>query len=159
MKKKVLISFIIVILVIIFYINYLFLFKPPAKLESANIEVEPMSLELKEKAIAEIQTSEFLRDLPSSGVISLRFYSFVDGARVWHEQFLLGQRGLLNSGNPDMFLILNSKYIDSLEHQDLCDIIRTAKASGDFGFYSEKSSGSLFLKYRSMMKHRACFGF
>ena len=50
-----------------------------------------------------------IKDLPSNGVIALRFYDFFLGERIWQPDILIGKTGILTSGTPDMVLIMHER--------------------------------------------------
>lgn len=106
-----------------------------------------------------VLTSEFVKDLPENGIIALKFYDFSGEQRIWRKQILIGRNGFLNSGKPDMVLIMHSRYISELNETNLCDVISSAKGNGEMWVESEYSDAKLFLKYSSMMKYKDCLGF
>jgi hypothetical protein len=105
-----------------------------------------------------ILSSEFVDALPNDGVISLRFFNFENGQRVWLNTFLIGKNQILTSGTPDIFITLHYKYISSLTPTNLCETIQTANSNGDLGAWSDLSDTKLALKYASVIKYRDCFG-
>lgn len=106
-----------------------------------------------------ILSSEFISAMPNNGVISIQFYYFPLGERVWLDTFLIGKNQILTSGNPDMNVIIHSKYISELPSSSLCDIIQKARANGDFAYDTQLGDAKLLLKYSGMVKYRDCFGF
>ena len=124
-----------------------------------DARIEPLSDADREKVVQKILSSEFLDDIPEKYPISLRFFKFEEGQRIWQDNFILGSDQLLSSGNPGIRLTLHSKYISELDDTDLCTIIQAANKNRDLGFDSEYSTTSLLLKYRGMLEHRECFGF
>lgn len=125
---------------------------------TAPAKVVPLSAEQKEKVVNTIQSSEMIKDIPEKGIVSIKFFSFEDGQRVWSDNFLLGKNEILSSGKPDFQIIVHSKYIEELNENNLCEVFREAKQNGDIGFYSEKNKAALFLKYTGMLGYRDCFG-
>jgi competence protein ComGC len=103
-------------------------------------------------------SSEFVKDIPKEGIIALKFYDFVNGERIWLERVLIGSEGFLNSGEPDMTLMMHGRYISQLNGANLCDIINNAKTNGEMWVESEQSNTKLFFKYAGMMKYRDCLG-
>ena len=124
-----------------------------------QVEIVPLSQEQINIVGHTVLSSEFVGDLPSKGAIALQFYDFKDGERIWQSGFLIGKDGFLSSGTPDLVLIMNSKYISSLDGTNLCEVIQAAQANNDMWVETEVSNAKLFLKYAGMMKHRDCFGF
>jgi|TARA_Y100000310_G_scaffold167546_1_gene167343 hypothetical protein len=121
-------------------------------------EIVPLSSEDKEKVAQTLLTSEFIGDVPKNNPISLRFYTFQNGERIWRDGFLIGKKQLLSEGKPAVFLYLHSKYIQEFNSGNICETIKKANKNGDLGFYSEHGKTSLLLKYSGMLKHRDCFG-
>ncbi len=126
---------------------------------SENIKIEPLSDEQRQKVVSILEISEFIEDLPSKGVVSLRFFEFKNGKRIWQENFLIGQNEILQDGEPDIYISLHSKYISEFDENSLCDVIKKADENGDLGFYSDDNIIKLVFRYRGMLKHRDCFGF
>jgi len=79
-----------------------------------QIEIVPLSQEQINILGQNVLSSEFIADLPKNGIIGLRFYDFVEGQRIWQSGFLIGKDGFLDSGNPDLVLIMHTKYIAAL---------------------------------------------
>lgn len=111
-----------------------------------------------EKIKQAILGSDFIKDLPKNGVISLTFFTFCNGNRIWQNNFLIGKNQILSSGTPDIYLTLHSKYISQFNGNNLCDVIKSANANGDLGSYSDLSDTKLMLKYSGLLKYRDCFG-
>lgn len=124
-----------------------------------QIEIIPLSSAEITKVQNVLVSSELIKDVPDNEPIALRFFSFENGKRIWRDGFLIGNNQLLTSGVPSIQLILHSKYIEEFNANNICDIVRKAKQNGDLGFYSEHNKASLLWKYKSMLKHRGCFGF
>jgi hypothetical protein len=102
--------------------------------------------------------SPMIKDLPSNGVIALRFYDFFLGERIWQPDILIGKTGILTSGTPDMVLIMHERYIDQLNGSNLCDVITSANKNGEMWTESSLSTTKLLLKYSGMLKYKSCFG-
>ena len=124
-----------------------------------QIQIVPLSYNEHGDVVEILNSSEMLEDMPRKGVISLRFFSVVSGAAVWHEDFLIGWKGVLQKGEPDIYLTLSSKYISEFKDGDLCELIKRARNNGELGYHSDRSKLALLWKYGGMLKHRACFGF
>ena len=123
------------------------------------IKVVPLTDEQRQKVIQTIKESDFFYDIPEKDPISIRFFYFEEGQRVWQDTFYMGHGELLDSAQAGIKLTLHSKYIDELENKDLCTVIQTANSNRDLGFDSPYSNSKLLWKYKSMLKHRDCFGF
>ena len=149
-KRLILIGGLIFVTIIAFSL----LNKPSTGQSVQQIEVVPLSSEEKQIVQNVLASTGFIKDIPEKNPISIRFFSFENGQRVWHDGFLLG-----GENPPTIQLILHSKYISELNSNNLCEIIQRANKNGDLGFYSESNKASLLIKYAGMMKHRKCFGF
>jgi hypothetical protein len=125
----------------------------------AQVQITPLSSEQINILAQNVLSSEFIKDLPNNGAIALQFYDFVNGERVWQNGFLIGKDGFLNQGQPDIVLIMHSKYISQLDGTNLCDIVKAAQTNGDMWVETEQNEAKLLLKYSGMLKYRDCFGF
>ena len=107
-----------------------------------------------------IASNELIKALPDDGVLQLNFFSFPEGERVWEKSYILtkGNVELGNSPEPDITMIMHSKYLTVLNKNNLCDVIKTAKANGDFASETEKSKLSLGWKYKGVLEYRSCLG-
>lgn len=135
---------------------------PPSNINSPPpyvIQKTSLTEEERNKVRSAILSSGFIGDLPKDGIISLQFFNFENGQRVWLDKFLIGKNQILISGTPDIFITLHYKYIAELTNNNLCEIIPKANANGDLGTYSDLSDTKLFMKYSGVIKYRSCFGF
>ncbi|MEK6833716.1 MAG: hypothetical protein AABY32_06750 [Nanoarchaeota archaeon] len=158
-KKRLVILGIIILVIIGFFI--IIKDKKPEINDNAGAQVQiyPLTNEQKNIVSQTILSSEFIKDLPDNGAIALQFYDFVDGQRRWQGGPLIGKDGFLSEGQPDIILIMHSKYISQLDGTNLCDIIKSAQTNGDLGMETTESEVRLLLKYSGMIKYRDCFGF
>lgn len=105
-----------------------------------------------------LENSQLVKDLPEDAIISLKFYNFNSGERQWEEAYIITkgkvQKG--SSDNPDLEIIIHSKYIPELGN--LCQAVKNAKANGDLAFWSNINTAKFLWKYRSMLKYKECFG-
>ncbi len=113
----------------------------------------------KKKVTDTILSSEFISSIPNDNPISLTFFKFENGQRIWQDKFLIGKGQLLSSGTAGIKLTLHSKYIEQLTGNNLCDIIKQANKNRDLGFETSYSKVSLLIKYAGLLKYRECFGF
>ena len=159
-KKELIIAliFILVIVAIILIKEFVITGKSVTS-KTQEVKIYPLSASERIKVASIIESSEFIKDVPKKGIISLRFFDFKEGERIWQDGFLIGKKGILNEGKPDIYLSLHSKYISQLNNDNFCETIRKANQNGDLGFYSEKNEAILLIKYVGMLKHRDCFGF
>jgi len=128
---------------------------------NTNLQVKyaPLTPEEIAKITNAILSSEFIKSIPEKDPISLTFFKFENGERIWQNGFLIGKNQLLTSGTPGINLILHSKYISQLNGSNLCDIIQQANKNRDLGSQSDYSTMNLLMKYSGMLKYRDCFGF
>ena len=124
-----------------------------------QVEIHPLNQDQINIVGHTVLSSEFITDLPKKGAIALQFYDFENGERIWQSGFLIGKDGFLNSGTPDIVLIMHSKYISYLNGANLCEVVQAAQVNNDMWVESEESNAKLLLKYSGMIKHRDCFGF
>ena len=106
-----------------------------------------------------ILSSQFIKDMPKNGVVSLHFFNYQNGQRIELDTFLIGKDQILTSGTPDISVIIHSKYIAELTPTNLCEIIPKANANGDMAVGTTDGEAKLLLKYSGMVKYRSCFGF
>lgn len=126
---------------------------------SYQVKYSPLSPEEINKVADTILSSEFIKSIPENEPISLIFFKFENGERIWQDGFLIGRNQLLSTGSPGISLTLHSKYISQLDGSNLCDIIQQANKNRDLGSESKYSTTGLFLRYSGMLKYRECFGF
>jgi hypothetical protein len=134
---------------------------PPAGGSSSSnyqVKYSPLTPEEIAKVTNAILSSEFIKSIPEKEPISLVFFKFENGERIWQDGFLIGNNQLLATGSPGISLTLHSKYISQFNGDNLCDIIQQANANRDLGFESKYSSFTLLMKYSGMLKYRDCFG-
>ncbi|MDP3986782.1 MAG: hypothetical protein Q8P81_00995 [Nanoarchaeota archaeon] len=159
-SKKIVLGLVVVA---VFLIVLFLVFKPESKVnvESNSGESRYVPLENAEvqKVSEVILSSDFVGDVPGDDPISISFYSFDSGVRIWRDSFLIGSGEILSEGKPSISLSLDAKYISEMSGDNLCDVVKAANQNGDLGFESEYGKARLLLKYSGMMKHRDCFGF
>ncbi|MCH7850521.1 MAG: hypothetical protein IH845_02655 [Nanoarchaeota archaeon] len=120
---------------------------------------EPLSVDQNSLVRETILNSEFVSDIPKDNPISLRFYYFDGSERVWQDEFILADGQIKESGTPLIYLTMHTKYLENLENgEDLCDVVKLSKNNGELGFSSGLSETKLAWKYKSMLKHKECFG-
>jgi hypothetical protein len=123
-----------------------------------KIRYEPLTADQVQIVTNTILSSQFAKDIPADDPISLTFYTFENGQRIWQNEFLIGNDQILTSGNPGASIIIDSEYISELNGNNLCDIIQEANKNRDLGFSSPYSTTTLFIKYASLLKDRSCLG-
>jgi len=160
MKNKKRVNIILgIFLAIILIVAYNQLSTTGKSIITQQIEGVPLSQEQQQKVVTTLTSSKFIKDVPKKNPISLRFFDFQNGQRRWRDGFLIGKNQLLTQGKPTVYLTLDSKYISEFNQDNICEIIKKAKQNGDLGFHSKSNKASLLWKYKSMLKHRGCFGF
>jgi len=107
-----------------------------------------------------ILANQMIKDMPEKAALLLRFYNFNTGERTWEQSFILRT----NSVEPgvteaDITIVIHSKYKNYINPNNLCNIIKTAKANDDLGIWTELSTTKLLWKFKSMTKYRDCLGF
>jgi len=134
-----------------------------AKLNSHSVKNSPSSPPIKityENIEQMLSKNSMIKALPDNSVLLLKFYNFNSGSREFEKSYILKNSGVKEGTieNPDMAILIHSKYIDSLTTSNFCSMIKTAKANGDLGTESPLSTPALLWKFKSMMKYKNCFG-
>ncbi|MEK6918714.1 MAG: hypothetical protein AABW73_01615 [Nanoarchaeota archaeon] len=101
-----------------------------------------------------------IKDVPEEYPIQLKFFNFNTGIRQWEKSYIISSAGVKEGTieNPELTVVLNSKYLQGLTTANFCSAISLAKKNGDLGIESESSSISLAIKYKSLIKHKDCLG-
>ena len=106
-----------------------------------------------------LQNQKIITDLPKKAEISLKFYNFDTGQRQWEESYII-KKGTIQKGqaqNPDLTIILHSKYIPQLAN--FCSAAKQSKSNQDLTFTINIGKVKFLWKYKGMMKYKGCFGF
>lgn len=100
-----------------------------------------------------------VKDIPKTGRISLKFFHFTEGCRIWDKSYILSD-GKINpgGGEADIHLTLSSDYTDEITEGNFCEIIKLARNNGDLGQYTEASKATLLWRYKSIIKYAECLG-
>ena len=101
-----------------------------------------------------------IKDIPDNNKILLQFYNFNSGSREYEKSFIL-TKGNVEEGeldNPDLTMIIHSKYLEDWDSRNFCTIMSRANKNGDLSYSSELSTAKLLWKFKSMNKHKSCFG-
>ncbi len=106
-----------------------------------------------------LENQNVIKELPKDAVISLRLYNFDSGERQWEESYIITKNSVEvgETSDADIEIIVSSKYIPQLGN--LCSAVQNAKANGDLEYEYNIGKTKLLWKYKSMMKHKNCFGF
>ncbi len=108
-----------------------------------------------------LSSNQVVKALPSSAAITLKFYNWDKGYREWEKSYIL-TKGSAAEGvaeDPDMTIIVASRYISQISSLGLCGVISQAKANGDLGTRTERSNLALMWKFKGMFSYRECLGF
>lgn len=99
-----------------------------------------------------------VKELPSNAVISLKFFTFVAGQRIWQNEYIIKKASVIEgkADKPDVIMILHSKYVDRLYNEDFCKVIQDAKKNGDVAFDTQLSAIAIVWKFKSLMKYKSC---
>ena len=154
MKKIILISIICVVLLVSSFIFFYTTEKP--KTSSKPIRVVPLEISEKNKVIEAVEKNSLVEDIPSSGIIAIRFYSFQGEERIWRDEFLISKQGIVREGDPDLNVYLHAKYIEELTPENLCEILGKANSEGDMSIQTNKNKILLAAKFTGLLKHRDC---
>ncbi len=123
-----------------------------------KVKTIPLTDSERQKVEEALLSSEFIKDIPKKNPISIRFYYFENGSRVWQDRFYMSNGELIESTETGMEIVINSKYIDDLSEKELCSVVQDARSKGDLGTRTDYSETQLMWKYKSMLKHKDCFG-
>ena len=101
-----------------------------------------------------------VKDLPGGTKVLLRFYNFDSGVRSFERSFVLTNSEVYEGeiDNPDLTLFIASHYLEEWNSRNFCNIMSNARNNGELGYESSLSSIKLAWKFRSMNKHKSCFG-
>ena len=105
--------------------------------------------------------NEIIQKLPSSGKVSLSFFNFDTGARTWERDYMLTTGAITrvdDISTADIKLIMHSRNVRNLNANNLCDVIATAKANGDYSSELMISKAKLLWRYKSIMGYKSCLG-
>ena len=128
--------------------------------KSSPVIYEPATEEDYARLEEILPQNEIIQKRPDSSRILLRFYNFDTGVREWEKSYIL-TRGSAERGyaeDVDMVLIMHSKYLSRLTASNFCNIIKSAKANGDFGSELKLSKTKLLWRYKSIMGYKDCLG-
>lgn len=105
-----------------------------------------------------LSQNPMVQDLPKGETILLRFYNFNTGYREFEKSFILttgnAKEGFLD--NPEITIVIHSKYLPEINSNNLCETISKAEANNDVGVYTDLGATKLILKFKSMMEYKDC---
>ncbi|MFH1365375.1 MAG: hypothetical protein ABIH28_02215 [archaeon] len=108
----------------------------------------------------ELAVNPMISSIPEGANLVLKTYNFNTGERTWEKSYLL-KKGSVQAGevaNPDVTIILSSKYINSITNTNFCDVVKQSKTNGDLGVWTDLSTMQLTWKFKSMFGYRECLG-
>jgi hypothetical protein len=107
---------------------------------------------------SKLSSTPLIQDFPSKVTAGLKFFTFVSGQRVWQNEYIITKGSVVpgKASNPDVIVILHSKYVNRIYNEDFCNVIRDANKNGDLGYESELSSLTLGWKFKSLIKYKSC---
>ncbi|MDO8517441.1 MAG: hypothetical protein Q7S33_04945 [Nanoarchaeota archaeon] len=108
-----------------------------------------------------LSKNSMIQALPDNSALLLKFYNFNSGQRQWEKTYAITKSSVKegNVENPDITILLSSKYLNELTTSNFCSIIKKAKANNDLGIETSLSTPSLLWKFKSMTKYKDCLGF
>ncbi len=102
---------------------------------------------------------QIVKDVPSAGKISLKFYHFAEGCRIWDNSYILNEGQIKEGGGEsDIQLWIASSYVDKITADNFCDIIKEARANGELGQDATAGEATLLWRYKGMLKYKECLG-
>jgi hypothetical protein len=103
---------------------------------------------------------QIVKDVPQKGKISLKFYHFTEGCRIYDKNYILTDGKIQESGGEaDIYIIIDSEYADRITADNFCDVVKEARAAGDLGQWTaDIGTSTLLWRYRGMLKYKECLG-
>jgi len=117
---------------------------------------EPLNEEQSQIVAQSITSSGISEDVSDENPIAISFYDFDNGKRVWRSGFLIGNNKFLSEGQPEVVAIMHSKYIEEMNTENICDVVRKANKNGDFSIETDGNKAALLLKYSKLLKYQDC---
>ena len=105
-----------------------------------------------------LSNTQIIKDFPDKAVVSLRFFTFIGGQRLWQNEYIIKKASVVEGKveNPDVIIILHSKYLNRIYNEDLCMIMQDAKKNGDLGFDTQINKIALAWEFKSLAKYKSC---
>lgn len=169
MKKRktnlLLLIFIVLILISISGFVYFFYFYErelvdiPASFDKCPKDsyVLPDFRNLEEK----LSREQMIKDIPSRGKISLKFYHDAGNCRKWDKIYLLrGGRIEERNVESDIDLWINTDYVFGYidTGKSICDIISEARNNRELGQSVNIKIVELYIIYKNMLEYKECLG-
>ncbi len=108
-----------------------------------------------------MQNQPLVLDVPSKGRISLRFFHFTEGCRIYDKSYIISDGQIAEGGgSADIYVTLASSYVDRIDETNFCDIVKEARANDGLGQWTDEDVGeaTLLWRYKGMLKYRECLG-
>jgi hypothetical protein len=107
-----------------------------------------------------LSTNVVVKDLPDNTKVLFNFYNFDSGVREVERSFVLTNSEVYEGevDNPDITMSIASHYLEEWNSRNFCSVMNKARNNGDLGYESDLSSIKLAWKFKSMNKHKSCFG-
>lgn len=106
-----------------------------------------------------MQNQAIVKDVPEKGKISLKFFHFTQGCRIWDKSYLLTDSQIIESSEKgDIQVWISSSYADKINENNFCDVIKEARDNGDLGQWSDAGKATLLWRYKSMLGYADCLG-
>jgi len=111
-----------------------------------------------EQLPATLMKSDIIKNFPSNAVVSLKFFTFIGGQRIWQNEYIIKKNSVVEgkADKPDVIMNLHSKYVNRAYSEDFCAIIKDSKKNGDLGFETLLNPVSLAWKFKSIIKYKDC---
>ena len=79
-------------------------------------------------------SSDIVNDLPKDASIVLSFYNFNTELRQWEKTYTIKKGEVIDGKieDPDMEIIIHSKYLEPLNNKNFCSVFQEAKENRDF---------------------------
>jgi len=106
-----------------------------------------------------LSREQMVKDVPSKGKISLKFYHDIGNCRVLDKIYLL-RDGKIEERNvkSDVDILISSDYASDIGERNICDVISEAKNNGDLEQSINVGEIKLYLIYKNMLKYKECLG-
>ena len=109
-----------------------------------------------------MENQPLVLDVPKAGKISLRFFHFTEGCRIYDKSYVISDGKITEGGgsDADIFVTLASSYVDRITQDNFCDIVKEARANDGLGQWTSEdvSEATLLWRYKGMLKYKECLG-
>jgi len=105
-----------------------------------------------------LSSTEIVQEFPKDTEVSLKFFTFTNGERVWQNEYTL-KKSSATEGKPstsDAEIIMHSKYVNRIYSEDFCNILKDANKNGDLAYTSDLNVIKLTWKFKSIVKYKDC---